>query len=277
MLVFIDESGHPHPGSDIRRPVLLALCMRESDSRSITSEIYRLKTNLLGGGKENLEIKARELLDKATFRRIPEKKELIEGVFDVIRRFDLNIFATVMEKPDRVPYYRPPDMLPHQHRFLVIRVNYCAEEKGPGEMALLIFDSQDTQNDQSLGKAMARYLYGSQEGQSLQRLIETPLFIDSTLATGMQLADLCAYCVREYYEEGLDATWPKDAYHMAIKRYFDIISAKSKNYPSPHGILYGICKMPKRWFEQPEEQATTPKNQEGSPGITRTPDPPSDK
>jgi hypothetical protein len=36
----------------------------------------------------------------------------------------------------------------------------------------------------------------------IQRLIETPLFVDSSLTSLVQIADLCGYALRRYLENG---------------------------------------------------------------------------
>ena len=43
MLVFVDESGHPHPNDSTKNPVLLCVCIHESDVKSITNQIYKIK------------------------------------------------------------------------------------------------------------------------------------------------------------------------------------------------------------------------------------------
>jgi len=37
---------------------------------------------------------------------------------------------------------------------------------------------------------------------SVERIIETPLFVDSSLTSMVQMADLCAYATRRFFENG---------------------------------------------------------------------------
>jgi hypothetical protein len=49
--------------------------------------------------------------------------------------------------------------------------------------------------------ALARRFHANGTTYShLDRLVETPLFVDSRLTSMVQLADLCAYAVRRYFE-----------------------------------------------------------------------------
>lgn len=47
MLVFIDESGHPHPNDSTIRPVVVAACFSEADARRISSRVHAIKRDLL--------------------------------------------------------------------------------------------------------------------------------------------------------------------------------------------------------------------------------------
>ena len=70
MLVFIDESGHPHPNDATTRPVVVAVCIPDQNSRSISGRIHGLKRDILG--RERMELKAVNLINRRTFRRKPE-------------------------------------------------------------------------------------------------------------------------------------------------------------------------------------------------------------
>ena len=55
MLVYIDESGHPHPNSGDIRPVVVAVCIEAEHSRLISGRIHSLKRDLLN--RERMELK----------------------------------------------------------------------------------------------------------------------------------------------------------------------------------------------------------------------------
>lgn len=82
MLTFIDESGHPHPQDPASRPVLASVSFSQRDSRAVSAKNYGIKRNLLGAERaDKEELKAQKLLNARMFRRIPEKRELVEAVF----------------------------------------------------------------------------------------------------------------------------------------------------------------------------------------------------
>ena len=47
MLAFVDESGHTHPNDPNAKSVIVACCLRESDSRRIVGRVHALKRDTL--------------------------------------------------------------------------------------------------------------------------------------------------------------------------------------------------------------------------------------
>ena len=102
MLVFIDESGHPHPGDPTARPVLAAVCFPQQESRNISRQLFSIKRGVLGHERAGLELKAHSILNRRTFRRRQDLPELMEEIFERVRNLPITIFAVVMEKPETV-------------------------------------------------------------------------------------------------------------------------------------------------------------------------------
>ena len=154
MLVFIDESGHPHPEDSTERPVLAAVCFPQQQSRNISRQIFSIKRGVLGDERAGLELKANSILNQRTFRRRQDFPELLEEVFDSIRNLPINIFAVVMEKPEaQVP--RDDNRLPRQYRYILQRAN--ALLSGQQEMAVVLVDGDGSQYG-GLSAKFERYL-----------------------------------------------------------------------------------------------------------------------
>lgn len=126
MLVFIDESGHPHPNSDDKRPVVVAVCIEAEHSRLISGRIHSLKRDMLN--KERFELKGSNLLNTSTFRRRPDYANFAEEFFSTILDLPLTVFAVVMEALF-VARETDDNYLPNRFRYLVQRVQLLAEEK----------------------------------------------------------------------------------------------------------------------------------------------------
>ena len=82
MLVFIDESGHPHPNDPNKRPVVAAICLSEANSHLISGRVHALKRDMLRD--EKMELKARNLLNKRTYKRKPEYVGFVDELFSAI-------------------------------------------------------------------------------------------------------------------------------------------------------------------------------------------------
>lgn len=219
MLIFIDESGHPHPNDAHRRPVVVAVCIEAENSRLISGRIHSLKRDILK--RERLELKGRNLLNRGTYQRKPEFAAFAEEFFRTITELPLTIFAVIME----APFFKADEddnFLPNRFRFLVQRIQLLAESKQ--KMATIMFDgTPDLYKD--VGWKFNSFLYRSEEGRAYNRITDAPAFVDSVTSAGIQIADMVAYVIRKYQEEELFRTMPPtgDLYLFAIRRWYSLI------------------------------------------------------
>ena len=206
--------------------------------------LYSIKRSLLGEERAGKELKAHEILNERTFERRPELRELVAEVFDQIQNLDITIFAVVMEKPEtEIP--RDTIYLPPQYRYILQRVNALLD--GEQAMAFVLVDGDGSQYG-GLSAKIERYLNRSSEGQSMTNVVDTPYFVDSRYTMGIQLADLVAGVIRQYYEAELFANpHTSDPYLRAIARYYRTIESKTRELTTPEGyLLRGIYRMPER-------------------------------
>jgi hypothetical protein len=231
MLIFIDESGHPHPNDPTTRPVVAAICISDRDSRSVSARLHALKRDNLG--QERMELKAVNLLNRRTFRRKPDYVQFLDEFFSALLNLPITVFAMVMEGPFTV---RPPGelFLPMRFRFLVQRVELLAEEQG--EMATLMFDGSASLFG-GIGWQFNSYLYRADEGRACVHITDAPSFVDSQTSAGIQIADLTASVIRQYEEAGLYRSAPPagDQYLFAIRRWYRIIEQKAKDLATHDG------------------------------------------
>lgn len=86
---------------------------------------------------------------------------------------------------------------------VVTRFNtFLSSTQGPH--GLIVQDNNETVA-RRLTEAMRRYHRDGTTWRRLDRIIETPLFVDSSLTSMIQLADLCAYYTRRFFEKGESA------------------------------------------------------------------------
>lgn len=230
MLVFIDESGHPHPNDPTSRPVVVAVCIPDDRSRAVSGRLHSLKRDNLGD--ERMELKARNLVNRGTFRRKPDYQQFLEEFFSAVLNLPVTIFASIMERPFPYPNSEST-MLPNRFRYLVQRVELLAEQRE--EMATLMFDGQPNLYG-GVGWQFDGFLYRSEEGRACTHITDAPSFVDSRASAGIQIADLTASVIRLYQEAELFRTGPpaNDQFLFAIRRWYRIIEQKTRNDLTSH-------------------------------------------
>lgn len=248
MLIFIDESGFPHPKDATKNPVLAAVCISERGHRSLSRNLYAIKKRFFNN--PDRELKAKDLLRPYIFEKTNRRRELVECVFELIRETDLVIFAMIMEHPSKMPEIQEGH-IPNQYRFLLERVNFYLNSRGnDSDMAILVFDGDGTTFiSGGLGPGISRYLFRSREGQTFSYLLDTPFFVDSTITPGIQLADMVAGCIRHYEERELfKENSATDTFSSAIRRYYRIVEANTMKFETEDRTLFGLYRLPERYF-----------------------------
>ena len=231
MLAFIDESGHPHPNDSTTRPVLVAVCISDKDSRLIGGRLHSLKRDVLN--RERMEMKGVKLLNRHTFRRKPQHLAFVEEFFSALLNLPIVIFGIIMERPSAVPATGDVH-LERQQRFLVQRIELLAEQRG--ELATVLFDGT-AQLYGGLSVRFNSFLYRSDEGRALTHITDAPFFVDSETSSGIQIADMAASVLRQYEEAELFRRVPTgDQYLLAIRRYYRIIEQKTVDLESHDGF-----------------------------------------
>src|SRR5439155_25996560 len=84
----------------------------------------------------------------------------------------------------------------------------------------------------------------------MQHVVPSPLFVDSALTPGIQIADLCAYVLRICYEKSLfQKRAIPDPYLATIQRFGAIVKSKTIDYPKDDGgVWYGFTVMDRSKF-----------------------------
>lgn len=251
MLVFIDESGHPRPRDPATRPVILAACLKESDAGRLMRVIFAMKRSLLGRlplTPDEKEGKASALLNRYSLTKVAAKREYAESLFEMLRDFELTVFAIVMERPTQPPY-EGAGFLQAQYQWLLERIERFMEREHSNEYAIPIFDGQDPASNRIFSDCFTSFMARTEAGRAMKHIVPSPLFVDSSLTPGIQIADVCAYTTRLNHEHTLYQRDVGDPYLSAIKRYAAIVRRKIINYEREDGLTwYGIATMDPRKF-----------------------------
>lgn len=150
------------------------------------------------------------------------------------------LFAEIIDKKD----YQPPkpDVLPQGQAFerIVTRIEKYLEHIScdDKEYGLLIHDQCESVSS-SHTENMKRYYRVGTFRASIRHIIETPLFVDSNLTGMVQIADLCAYAIRRYYD------FNDDSLFNVIKDRADKVGETIlglNHYTSGHPCSCVVCR-----------------------------------
>lgn len=225
MLVFIDESGYPRPTDDNEYSVLMAVCIYEKDIRAINNDIYKLKNQIYN--KQD-EIKSTNLIKKQTIEKNRTKnKEFADKFIDIATGHNITTFCIIMKRPIELPITEE-GMLPKQYHLLMKKVEYLCERRNI-EKSIFVFDETNEKEDLETANSFNGFLFKSRLGKTFNRILETPLFVSSKITPAIQIADIFAGVVRQYYSCGLISRPPTSDYEKWLKSLYDKIVAKTEN------------------------------------------------
>lgn len=225
--LFIDESGHDRVASPYE--VLAGICVQDRDLWNLINAIHAAELEHFGRrySAGNDELKGRKILKAKVFQqselnvglRNEDIRELakaalengraatvknlkalaiaklnyVRAVFDICARFRCKVFASIVETD------APPTAsggLRKDYAYLFQRFFYFLEDQKPQEHGVVVFDELEKTKSHLLVEQTQRYFKDSATGRQRSSLIiPEPFFVHSDLTTGVQIADLVAYCV----------------------------------------------------------------------------------
>ncbi len=134
-----------------------------------------------------------------------ERRQLIRDVADCVSRWGFaRLFAECIDKLHFDPSKTPRTLGEQAFEQVVSRFErFLANTESPGQRpknhGLLVHD-----NNQTVARKHTELMrHFHQQGTlwtTIERIIETPMFVDSRLTSLVQIADLCAYALRRYLE-----------------------------------------------------------------------------
>lgn len=229
MFSFIDISGDIS-SQDENYIVVAGVSVHRQEILSLANTFHSLKRDLLNN--EALEIKATDFINKNTLtnKNLNKSKFIDKVLSDIIPVYKIS--AVVIKNKPIVKKFKS-GKLPYHYILLMQRINEIAEMQS--KHALIIFDNEARTVDRWTAIAFNNYLFRSERGKQLDRIIEMPIFADSAMTPGLQIADIVAGIIRHYYNRKLDKTSPNSPEEREFKSCFDIVQkhfAKTRKYPS---------------------------------------------
>lgn len=133
-----------------------------------------------------------------------ERVAALNDVADVISKWgNARLFAECIDKTHHDPMIARRSVGEQAFEQVVSRFQRYLNNMSSNAMAygLLIHDNNESVSKKHT-EMMRQFHQGGTLWMSIDNLIETPLFVDSSLTRMVQIADLCAYALRRYAENG---------------------------------------------------------------------------
>ncbi len=228
--LFIDESGQDRKASPYE--VLAGVSIQDSELWNLIQRIHDLEKDIFGMriSEGNLELKAKKLLKRKTFRIAAQtvemeadqrrdlvrsclrkglakdssvtKKELtalgqakiafVSSLLELCAQHRVHFFASIVDNFADRPV--EGEYLRKDYAFLFERFFYYLEDKASEPMGIVVFDELEKSRCHLLLNQMEAYFLRTKKGRMRSsRIVPEPFFVHSDLTTAVQIADLVAY------------------------------------------------------------------------------------
>jgi hypothetical protein len=229
MLAFIDISGDPY-ALPSKSPwiAIHTICIRKRSLYEITAALHKYKRDILVN--EYKEMKSTDLVNKSTLSN-PHlaKAKFLQAVVDqCIDHMDCKHAAVVFKNTGN-NQKSDDNRLPQHYIDSLWRIESISRSWKTNDVVVII-DNSARKTDKHLAIAFNNYIYRSIGGNQLSHILPVPIFADSETTAGLQLADISAGIVRNYYINSLDnKDSPLSTFEETIKEYYTLIKDRSIN------------------------------------------------
>jgi len=248
MLAFIDVSGDPY-GSPEKSPwiAIHITCIKKRAVYDITAKLHGYKRDILAN--EYIEMKSTDLINKSTLNHphLDKAKFLQTIVEQCIDHVDCKHAAVVFKNSGK-NLKSDDNRLPKHYIDALWRVEAIARTWRTNDVVVVI-DNNTRKTDKHLAIAFNNYIYRSNGGNQLTHILPAPIFADSETTAGLQLADISAGIMRNYFLHSLDAgNTPCKIFEAKIIEYHSLIRARSINTRVGNSKVNGIFSPPNEYI-----------------------------
>ncbi len=183
--------------------------LSRSDRRSAAETAINKRAGIIGVRGNVDKIKDYRRLSKAILPYLhltrAERQQCLQDLAHRLASFrEVRIFADAISKPDFIPGF---NNTPYEMAFeqVLTRCQTCLSKKGG--IGIVVHDNNSTVAPRLTELSREFHKYGTFY-RKIPNIVETPLFVDSTLTSMIQMADLCAYALRRFIEKQETLLWP---------------------------------------------------------------------
>lgn len=215
IIFYVDEAGNPHshhePLLQGETPLfcLSAVALHSSRWRELDRAILKLKQTYFSREMtafaalrpdmrpEHYEVKGSELFRPSNARS--RRCRVFAGkILNLCESLNVRLFSVIWRKDAANPA-APVSIYTHSLQVLAERFHhYCCQV---GERGLIVGDARTRTLDFQVAAGHLSFIFGHPEGRTYTWLTEAPMFVDSVLSAGVQVADILGSCIYgNYYQ-----------------------------------------------------------------------------
>ncbi|MBI5694492.1 MAG: DUF3800 domain-containing protein [Nitrospirae bacterium] len=116
-----------------------------------------------------------------------------EAYYNSIQAHNMNCFAVIVDKKELPKHYTQEMLHTRTYELLLERIEQFLQNYHPKQRGLIIMDNSDKNLNRRLTMKHSWLLKNGSSSVRFKHIVEMPLFVESSLSHGVQLADLCAY------------------------------------------------------------------------------------
>ena len=198
MMIYVDESEWPRPKAPGGYTVWAGVAIPSASSKEFFRDLFNLEKKFWKVEEPfDFKIKGRLLLSRNGLTS-PKKREFIEEILSLCKLNQVMAFAIGLRYPHTPTmqgWHKPNTYLVISD--LLDRVDAMMSENFRSELAVMVFDSQEDEQDKERALEFGNYLYGTQQGRMIAYVADTPIFASSMVTKGLQVADVFAYALAQ--------------------------------------------------------------------------------
>lgn len=137
-----------------------------------------------------------------------ERSTMTNIYYEQLNKHHMRLFSVVIDKKVLKEGFSSEQLHHKAYELLLERIRSFIKKEHPKHKGIIVIDSVSKQADFSLAtQHSALQKYGNIH-TDFKNIVECPMFTDSSLCTGIQLADLCCYNVyRAFRRREFDYTY----------------------------------------------------------------------
>ncbi len=249
--------------------------MDRTSRRAAVLAVRRAHLGTLTGERLKKEIRLQKQTEPFVHLTAAERAALLSDTLDLVGTHDgIRLFGEVVDKQHCSNVGGEVDVVRHSFTQLVSRFDHFLAvhnriDPSTPQKGMLIMDHEPA-HAREFAELLAKFRETGHPFGIVDHVIETPMFVDSRAAGGIQLADVCAYAARRYVEtkaaddssDGLNFHRVFPQFHRGEGKLHGV-----RHYCAKASCLCAICRE-RGHAAIPTEAATRPGGTIVGPGLS---------